>query len=312
MFNSGGGVHPKSLTGFFFRFILLCWIVGLALGCTKKEDESHLAVFHGTEKDDVKSWDPANAYDSVSLDVLPSIYETLYQYSYLSRTYKVEPLLAASQPTYSADRLTLTIPIKQGVHFQDDPCFKDSGGKGRELKAQDFVNGFKRLALSAVESQGWWILDQKIVGINAFHDKYQKASKNEFEKAFTEEIEGLKALSPYLLQIKLTKPYPDLLYILSMSFTAPIAHESLKAYSDENGNISNHPVGTGPFILKKWHRNHEIVLERNKNFRTERYPSEASQRFVDEGLLEDKQKPLPFLDRISFVIVKEDQPRWLN
>lgn len=289
---------------------LLC-AFALALGCTRKEDESKLAIFHGTEKDDVKSWDPANAYDSVSLDILPSIYETLYQYSYLSLTYKVEPLLAAAMPTFSSDRLTVTISIKQGVYFQDDPCFKNSRGKGRELKAQDFVNGMKRLALPVIESQGWWVLDQKVVGINEFHDRFLGSPKAAIESAFATEVEGLKALGPYTLQIKLKKPYPDLLYILSMSFTAPVAHEALKSYSDEKGNMPNHPIGTGPFVLKKWERNHEIVLERNPNFRTEEYPSHGSPQLL-EGMLEDAHRPLPFLDRVSFSIVKEDQPRWLH
>src|SRR4051794_29899531 len=97
----------KGRVGVFLALIA----VALATGCTKKEDESHLTVFRGFAKDDLKTWDPANAYDSVSLDMVPSIYETLYQYSYLSEVYKLEPLLAADMPKYSADRLTLTIPI---------------------------------------------------------------------------------------------------------------------------------------------------------------------------------------------------------
>jgi oligopeptide transport system substrate-binding protein len=308
MISSGVGAGICSRGSLLF----LCFILTAVPGCTQKEDESKLNVFHGSEKDDVKSWDPAYAYDRVSLDILPSIYETLYQYSYLSVAYKIEPLLAAAMPTFSADRLTLTIPIKQGVYFQDDPCFKGSHGKGRELKAQDFVNGMKRLALSAIESRGWWILDQKVVGVNAFHDKFRRTAKKDFDKAFAEEIEGLKAISPYTLQIKLTKPYPDLLYILSMSLTAPVALEALAAYSDEKGNISNHAVGTGPFILKKWKKNQEIILDRNKNFRSETYPSEASSQLADAGMLEDQNKALPFLDRITFSIIQEDQPRWLN
>src|SRR5687767_9484338 len=118
--------------------IVQSWAAALVLtvafaGCTKKQSDPNLVVFHGFEKDDVKTWDPANAYDSVSLDLVPSVYETLYQYSYLSEVYKLEPLLAASMPKFSADKLTLTIPIKKGIRFQDDPCFKGSQGKGREL-----------------------------------------------------------------------------------------------------------------------------------------------------------------------------------
>src|SRR5690242_16955915 len=98
----------------------------LSTACTKKGDDPKLAVFHGFEVDDMKTWDPANAYDAVSLDLVPSVYETLFQYSYLSEVYKIEPLLAADMPKYSADKLTLTIPIRKGIKFHDDACFKAS------------------------------------------------------------------------------------------------------------------------------------------------------------------------------------------
>ena len=128
---------------------------------------------------------------------VPSVYETLYQYTYLSETYKLEPLLAADKPKISADKLTLTIPIKHGVKFQDDPCFKETQGKGRELKAQDFVYEIKRLALPGIQSQGWWIADGKIIGINAFHDKLTKASKEELPKIFDEQVEGVRGPPVY-------------------------------------------------------------------------------------------------------------------
>src|SRR5262249_6146586 len=154
------------------------------------EDDGNLMVLHSHLKDDVKTWDPANAYDSVSLEVAPSILETLYQYAYLTETYKVIPLLAADMPKISSDRLTYTIPLKHGIKFQDDPCFKDTQGKGRELKAQDFVYAWKRLAWPSLESQGWWIFDGKVVGINAFHDKLAATPKDRQSKIFEEKIEG--------------------------------------------------------------------------------------------------------------------------
>ena len=289
-------------------------LMAVAGGCTQKEreEDAHLITFHGFEKDDVKTWDPANAYDTVSLDLLPSIYETLYQYTYLSNVYKVEPLLAAGMPKYSADHLTLTVPVKHGVKFQDDPCFKSTGGKGRELRAQDFVYAIKRLALPALQSQGWWVADGKLVGINAFHDKLVKASKEELPRIFDETIEGVKAIDDYTLQLKLNKPDPQFIYLLAMSFTAPVAPESVAAYADDQGNLLDHPVGTGPFILKKWERNHEITLVRNPHFRTELYPNLASTEYEKSGLLEDAGKTIPFLDQIHIAIIKEDQPRWLN
>ena len=291
---------------------LLLFIASFISCSFSRRDDGNKMVFYTSHRDDIKTWDPANAYDTISLDVVPAVYETLYQYDYLSETYKIIPLLAADMPTFSLDKLTVKIPIKRGVKFQDDPCFKESNGKGRELKAQDFVYAFKRLALPALQSQGWWILDGKIVGINAFHDKLLETQKTELAKIFSENIEGIKAIDDYTLQLKLIKPYPQLMYILAMSFTAPVAEEAVKVYADEQGNLTDHPVGTGPFILKTWDRGRRVFLEKNPNHHAEFYPTTGSIEYRKSGLLADAGKPLPFLDQISINVVKEQQPAWLN
>ena len=82
-------------------FVPLATVLAMALasGCTKKDTDGNLAVYHVSypHKDDVKTWDPQNAYDQISLDLVPSVYETLYQYAYLQDTYTPEPLLAADR-----------------------------------------------------------------------------------------------------------------------------------------------------------------------------------------------------------------------
>lgn len=298
---------------FFFKIQFLVWILLLVLvGCTRHSHQNSEHVFRSFAKDDVKSWDPASAYDVVSLGILPNLYETLYQYQYLSEHYLLEPLLATSMPQYSRDKLTVTLSIRHGVLFQDDPCFKATGGKGRELKAQDFIYAWKRLAVPALQSQGWWIFDNKVVGINAFREKLVKAPKEKRAEIFEEPIEGLKALDDYTLQIQLTRPYPDLLYVLGMTFSSPVAREVVEAYGDEHGNIQDHPVGTGPYRLLSWKHNHEILLEKNGNYRMDPYPQQASPLFKEQGYLADAGKPMPFYQRINIQILKESQPRWLN
>lgn len=301
----------KSVRNFALGAIAALMLCGVTLGgCNRSDDDGTLMVLHAHLKDDVKSWDPANAYDQVSLEVAPESYETLFQYSYLADTYKVEPLVAADMPRISADHLTYTIHIKHGIKFQDDPCFKD--GKGRELKAQDFIYEWKRLALPSLESQVWWIFDGKIVGLNAFHDKLVAASKDQLPKAFDEKIEGIQALDDYTLQIKLLKPYPQLMYVLAMTATSPVAHEAVEKYGDEKGNLTNNAVGTGPYILKEWDHGRRVVMERNPNYHPDFYPSEGSLENRKKGMLADAGKPLPFIDKLVFDVIREQQPRWLG
>src|SRR5689334_18945317 len=102
-------------------------LVLLALvSCTQQYDDGKLLVLHVAQRTDLATWDPAAANDRVTLSALGNIYESLYQYAYLAETYKVVPLLAADFPKFSADRLTVTIPIQHGIFYQNDPSFKET------------------------------------------------------------------------------------------------------------------------------------------------------------------------------------------
>jgi oligopeptide transport system substrate-binding protein len=280
-------------------------------GCSKK-DENAGNVLRIALKDDVKTLDPANAYDSVSWEVLPNIYDTLLQYQYLNDQLILEPLLSDGMPVYSKDGLTVTVKIKKGIMFADDAAFKANGGKGRELKAQDFLFGFKRLAIPTIQSQGAWVFEGKVVGFSEFEKKLQAAKGDEYKKAFDEGFPGIVAKDDYTLEFKLTQPYPILNYILAMYFTSPVPQEAVDSYADKDGNLRDHPIGTGPFILKSWETNQKLILVKNPNFK-ETYPTTAkSEALTAAGFLKDAGKPLPMLDGLRFDVVKEDQPRLLK
>jgi ABC-type transport system substrate-binding protein len=282
--------------------LVLFVAIAAASGCTRSDPDEGKAVFHRIIGDDLKSLDPAAAYDEISLEILPNVMEALYQYDSGSGEYRVVPLLAADLPTYSKDRLTVRIPLKSGVRFQDDPAFP--GGKGRVLKASDVVFAVKRLADPRVDSQGAWIFEGKVRGFDAFEKKLRSAPKEKIAEIFEKEgIEGFRAVDDTTLEVKLVKRYPQLLHVLTMTFVAPVAPESIAKYGDEKGRVDDHPIGTGPFRLAGYDRGHEVVLDRNPNYRGDPLPKGSG---IDSG------KPMPFLDRIRFSIVKESQPAWLK
>jgi ABC-type transport system substrate-binding protein len=254
----------------------------------------------------IPTLDCGNMRDIYGMQVGSNIYESLYTFHYLKRPYTLIPVLAEDLPDISDDNVTYTIPIKKGVLFQDDPCFPD--GKGRELKASDFIFAIKRVANVKYRSQNWPTLNDRIVGLDAFRE-YTKTFANEESVDYNYEVEGLKALDDYTLQIKLVRPWPQILEVaLSDTFTAPMPHEAVKYYGKKIGNF---PVGTGPYRLKVWRRGSYLDLVRNENWRGELYPSEGEPGDDEAGLLEDAGKPVPFADRIIFRIVEEDNPRWL-
>jgi oligopeptide transport system substrate-binding protein len=274
-------------------------------GCAKKDapkpDES---VFRYPLPAKVKSLDSGNVEDVYGMLVLSNICESLYTYHYFKRPYVVEPMLADGMPEISEDKLTYIIRIKKGILFQDDPCFPE--GKGRELKADDFVFAFKRMANIRFISQNWGGFKDRIVGLDDFRE-YTRQFKTEFDVDYSQEVEGLKAIDDYTLQIKLVKPWPQVLDDLTSAITAPVPKEAVDLYRQE---MIYHPIGTGPYYLSEWHKGVYLELIKNPNYRRDFYPSDGMPEDKERGLLESAGKPMPFIDRIIFRIIEEEQPTW--
>jgi ABC-type transport system substrate-binding protein len=281
-------------------FILVCL---LAVSCSDSQDKSDSEkIVHIPLSDQVASLDPANAYDTISASVLHQIYEPLYEYHYLKRPYTLQPLLAKSLPEVSENGTKYTIKVKEGISYHSDPSLSET--PKRAVTAQDFINQIKRLAYIPTRSSGWWLFDSKILGLNEFRKKAK--TLKDFQNI---EVEGLKAPDDHTLIIKLTRPYPQLISVLAMSFTSPIPLETIKFYD----NILNaNTIGTGPFKLTEWTKMSSIKLDRYRDYRSSTYPTEGDRHAHVEGLLQDAGKSIPFVDGVEFHVIKEAQTRWLN
>ena len=293
------------MNGIFKAALGLVAVAVFVTGCTKKRFDENDTTINIAIPANVKGLDPITTNDLYSGMVVAQVYEGLLQYNYLKRPYTLEPKLADGMPTISKDGLTYTFKIKKGVKFQDNAAFKD--GKGRDITAQDFIYSWKRLADPRNASEGFWIFDGKIKGLNEW------ASAVKGEKAnYDTPIEGLTAADPQTLIIKLTGVYHQLSYVMAMQFTSVVAKEAVEKYGKE---IINNPVGTGPFMLEKsgdWVRNSKITLKKNPTYRQDLYPTEGEKGDAEKGLLADAGKPMPFAEKLTFTEIVEDQPRWQN
>jgi ABC-type transport system substrate-binding protein len=254
----------------------------------------------------IKGLDPAVAGDVASSLIVGRIYEGLLEYSYLDRPYRVQPLLAAALPEVSADGLTYTFRIREGIYFQDDPCFP--GGKGRELTAEDFVYSIQRIADLKTASSGYWAFNNRLVGL----DEWRAATSGDAPTDYDTPVEGVTAPDRYTLRIRLNAPYPQLLWILAMHYSFAVPREAVEFYGDQ---FVNHPVGTGPYVLGSWKRNYRIECVRNPKWnetgRIERYPSAGSEADRAAGRLDDAGKPVPFVDRIVQYVVDDGATTWM-
>ncbi len=283
-----------------FLSILLCALI--FSGCSKERnfDEREL---HLISLEKFAGFDPIQVSDRYSGNETGKVYEGLFEFHPFKRPYILVPNLAESLPTVSADGLVYTFKLKKGVVFHDSPCFKD--GKGRELRADDVLYSIRRLADPKLQAKGWWLIDDKISGLNEWRTKYASLDHSNYEEA----IDGLKKIDELTVQITLKKPFPQFLYALAMPYTFIVPKEAVDHFGKE---FLNHPVGTGPFILEKFEQSNEIVYHKNPTFREKFYPTEGAEGDDKLGLLADAGKRLPLVDKITVHIMPESQTQWLS
>jgi len=252
---------------------------------------------------DAKTLDPAFVGDLYSNMASTLAYEGLLEYAYLKRPHELVPLLAESMPEVSKDGLTYTFKIRKGVLFADHETFPQ--GKGRELKAKDFVYSYLRVADPKNDTGNYWIFEGRIKGLDLWREAQKKATAANFDTV----VEGIQATDDYTLQIKLVKPYPQLLYVLAMAPTYVVPREIVEKLGKDFGNTT---AGTGPFKLARWMRPTRLSYVKNPSFRGQQYPTEGEEADKTNGNLADAGKSIPFVDGVELHVFVENQPMWLN
>ncbi len=273
---------------------------GMLAGCGGGP-ASDLKVYRHSENGSPTNLDPLQSATIYSNIVIVNAYDTLYRYKYLARPYELTPNLAVDLPEISADGLTYTIRLKPGVEFVDDPAFAD--GLGREVVAEDVIYSIKRHFDPANISQGAWLWEGKIEGLAEW-------AANGAD--YAEPVAGLSALDSHTVQIRLTRPFPQLPYTLAMGLAAVVPHEAVEHYGAEFGR---RPVGSGPFRLTRFDTS-RVVFERNPKYRQE--PLDLDFEGYDPelhghlGLERLAGLAPPYVDRLEIDFIDEAPARWAS
>jgi len=222
--------------------------------------------------------DPAVASDNATLSLLENLFDPLLRYDYLARPAKLQPNTATAMPQVSADGLTYTFRIRPGIYFTPDPAFK---GVKREVIAADYVYSLERLRDPSLRSPWSYMVEGKQV----------------------------EAVDRYTLRIRLAAPDNNFLFYLATPATGVVAREVIEAYP---GQAGNHPVGTGPFMVKEWKRSDRIVLLANPTS-TAVFSATPGDNPEDQAIAAALNgKRLPRVDRIDVKIAEEFQGRMLG
>jgi oligopeptide transport system substrate-binding protein len=242
---------------------------------TAKGDRVYGGTLQVNETEQLQTLYPAAIVDIVSYHIANQIYEGLVKFN--PKDLSVIPSLAEK---WEIDQTgtKYTFHLKKGVMFQDNECF--SGGKGREMKAPDVKYSFELLCVDNKDNLNFsGTFKDRIIGANNFFD----ASKGKPSG----DIEGIKVIDDYTIQISLTAPSTSFLYTLASPGASIIAKEGVEKYG------SNTKVGTGPFVFVESKTTDKVILKRNNNFHG----------------VDSLGNQLPFLDSIiiSFLPTKKEE-----
>ena len=275
---------------------------GSGVMTTESSDDPSLAglkVYRHSMGAAPTSLDPVQAANLYANVVMQNAYDTLFAYKYLARPVELKPNLAAGFPEISPDGLTYTIRIKHGVRFANDRAFPD--GQGREVVAEDFIYSIKRQFDPANRPQGAWLWQGRIDGLEAW---------KEAGSDYSVEIPGFRAPDRYTIQIRLTRPYPQLLDTFAQGYSAIVPHEAVEFYGKE---FAIKPVGSGPFKVVSYDTA-KIIFEKNTNYRQESvdldYEGFDPDVHTEFGLHRIAGRVPPFVDRLEISFVKEASARW--
>jgi ABC-type oligopeptide transport system substrate-binding subunit len=202
--------------------------------------------------------DPALAYYTVSWSIEYATCSNLLNYpdAPAPRGSRLAPEVAQGFPVISKNGRTYTFNLKKTYRFSS----------GAKITAANYAAAINRNLNPKMASPAQPFIED-ILGAKAVIDGgATKAS-------------GVKVLSPYKLQIRLTKRAPDLLSRLAMPFFCAIP-ANLPINPD---GISAPVVGSGPYYIAKWEPKRSITLLRNRFYKGPR-PHNVNRVDYDIGL----------------------------
>src|SRR5215475_14298312 len=131
-----------------------------AAGCSNSPypgSDKDKKVLYSSFNEAPKTLDPAVAYTTAEHVITGNVYDTLLEYQYLARPYRLIPGLATSLPMAQDlpdGRQAYRFQLRPGVLFHADPCFSPdaAGRRTREVTTADIAFALARIADPAVNS----------------------------------------------------------------------------------------------------------------------------------------------------------------
>jgi len=207
----------------------------------KPEGEVVLNDILRLQQAQINSFDPLDAYHAGHIQIVKQLYNTLIDIDINGRAV---PSLA--EKWEGIDSKTWRFYLRKNVYFADDPCFANKSE--RMFVATDVKYTLERLLNKASTS----------LGVSYFTNIL---GAQRYREGKTNSIEGIKVVNDHTIDFVLEKEdisFPDL---LALPYVSIVKKAAIEHYGDE---FKQHPIGTGPIMLKTYEPDKKIALVKNK------------------------------------------------
>ena len=275
-------------------------MVLLLAGCGKSTDK--LNTVHIATATLVKTLDPALADDLASRNMAGALFDTLLEYDYLARPYKLKPSMLECMPQSLNGNKSFLFTLRDDLYFVMDECFNSNDPADRKVRSSDVVFSLLRIADGSLHSPLYWLLRGKVRGIEEFYSASanEKDPQKRFE-LYRKGVPGLEIIDDRKFIIHLNNPDVRFLYNLAIPYTGIVSEKAVRFYGQEA--MADHPVGSGAFKLGEFKRDYSITLLKNPEYRTEYFPEAESPA--------DRQRKLPLADKIICSNIRQNLSAWL-
>lgn len=206
---------------------------------------------------DAYSYDPGYAYDTSAYQIIQNVYETLLYYQGSDTTTPCGVLATAWN--VSADGLTYTFYLRNGVRFHDGTAFNASAVKysfDRGVLMNNVDGAWVGAGLTSLLKGGytWFASSHSPADVNAYLA-----------------LDTVHVVNDTCVQIRLERPYGGFLYALTFPATSIIS----PAYDKLHGGyqpgqpdtwMDTHACGTGPYMLEEYQPATMVRLTRFEDY----------------------------------------------
>ena len=241
------------------KYIFSSLFLSLIFVSCQKPIENNLKIFKYNEYSNISSLDPAFSSSLRNMWPCNQIYNGLVK---LDKNLKIKPDIA-KEWYFNEGKNEYTFFLNDNVFYHKSGIFGIDST--RKVISSDFVYSFNRILDKKLASPGSWIF------------------KN---------VKEIKAVNDTILKITLKNKSNSFLGKLTMKYSSVVPYESF----NEDKLLNKIPIGTGPFIFKKWDKNIKLVLRRNNNyFKTDK-----------------SGKKLPYLDGVAISFIPDKKSEFME